>query len=80
MINEKAEQTNMDKITTDLAEFICDKVCIHPKNVSDTVITQDELEDICAECEMSKHICNVLNEYNGLNEFDNTRRKDKYAN
>lgn len=55
------EQTDMDKLTTAMMEHICDNLCMNPIRVGQT---QDELEDICAECKMGKFICDILNTYN----------------
>ena len=54
-IEEK--NTDMDQITTEMMEYICDNQCKHPYNAED----QEELDDICAECEMAKFICDILN-------------------
>lgn len=55
-----SQETAMDKITTEMAEHICDNLCRFPREVSE----QDELDEICCECEMGRFICNILNEYN----------------
>ena len=54
------KNTDMDQITTEMMEHICDNLCKHPCNAED----QEELDDICAECEMAKFICDVLNLHN----------------
>lgn len=70
----KNEESAMDKIVSELAEFICDVICKHPGTVEgDSYITQQDLEDICIECNISQHIQNVLNQYNKLNVFDKTQ-------
>ena len=77
--NEKLKQpkaavdTDMDKLTTEMMEHICDNICMHPIRVGQT---QDELDDICAECKMGKFVCDILNAYNRLNEFDKTQSYD----
>ena len=57
------EQTDMDKLTTEMMEHICDNLCMHPNRVGQT---QDELDDICAECKMGKFVCDILNTHNRL--------------
>ena len=56
-----AVETDMDKLTTEMMEHICDNICMHPIRVGQT---QDELDDICAECKMGKFVCDILNTYN----------------
>lgn len=55
-----AVDTDMDKLTTEMMEHICDNLCKHPCNAKD----QEELDDICAECKMGKFVCDILNTYN----------------
>ena len=71
--SKPTEPTDMDKLTTEMMEHICDNICMHPIRVGQT---QDELDDICAECKMGKFVCNILNTYNRLNEFDKTQSHD----
>lgn len=52
-------ETVMDKITTEMAEHICDNICRFPLEKNDT-----ELEEICSECKIGKFICDILNEHN----------------
>lgn len=49
----------MDKVLEKMMEHICDDICRFRKEVS----TQEDLEAVCANCEMGKHICNILNCY-----------------
>lgn len=71
--SKPTEPTDMDKITTEMMEHICDNLCMHPIRVGQT---QDELDDICAECKMGKFVCDILNTYNRLNDFDKTQSYD----
>ena len=57
------DQTDMDKLTTEMMEYICDNLCKHPIRVGQT---QEELDDICAECRMGKFVCEILNTHNRL--------------
>ena len=63
---EDLEEKNadIDQITTEMMEYICDNLCKHPNRVG---ITQDELDGICAECKMGKFVCDILNTYNRQN-------------
>jgi len=65
----------MDKITEEMLEYVCDKICRHPGEAA----CLDNLCCICAECEMSKHMCDILNEYNQLNDFEKTQCCDLLA-
>jgi len=69
------ETTAMDKITEEMMEHVCDKICRFPWVISD----QEEMDAICANCEMSKHVCDILNTYNGLNNFEQTQCGDLLA-
>ena len=55
------KNTDIDQITTEMMEHICDNICMHPIRVGQT---QDKLDDICAECKMGKFVCDILNTYN----------------
>ena len=54
------KETKMDRITTEMAEHICDNLCKHLCQNLD----QEELEEICADCELGHFICDILNEHN----------------
>lgn len=62
------EETKMDKLTTEFAEYICDHLCKHP-----TFLSKEKLEDKCLECKIGQFICDILNEYNRINNFDKTK-------
>ena len=64
-----AEQKEMEKIVTPMVEHVCDKLCRFPKEVVDP----EALEDICAECQMGQYVCDILNTYNQVNDFQNTQ-------
>ncbi len=61
-------ETKMDKITTEFAEHICDNLCRYPH-----MADGKSLEIICSECKIGKFICDILNEYNRINDFDKTQ-------
>lgn len=65
----KTEETWMDGITTEMMEHICDNLCKYPDQLSEM-----ELEDKCAECKMGRFVCDILNQYNKVNDFENSQR------
>jgi hypothetical protein len=52
-------QEIIDKITTEMMEYVCDNLCRYPKECS-----EDELIDVCSECKMGKFVCCLLNTVN----------------
>lgn len=57
----------MDEIVENMANYICDHICQKPKEITD----QEEMEAYCAEeCEMGQHFCNILNQHNEINNFE----------
>lgn len=64
----ESAETPMDKITTEMAEYICDNLCRFPREME-----QEELDEHCTECKMGQFICDILNEYNRLNDFEQTQ-------
>ena len=65
----KTEETWMDGITTEMMEHICDALCKYPDQLSGM-----ELEDKCAECKMGRFVCDILNQYNKVIDFENSQR------
>nr|DAL72579.1 MAG TPA: hypothetical protein [Caudoviricetes sp.] len=65
----KTEETWMDGITTEMMEHICDDLCKYPDQLSEM-----ELEDKCAECKMGRFVCDILNQYNKVIDFENSQR------
>lgn len=64
----KTEETWMDGITTEMMEHICDDLCRHPDQLN-----RIELDDKCAECKMERFVCDILNQYNKVNDFANSQ-------
>ncbi|WP_312428334.1 hypothetical protein [Lacrimispora sp.] len=60
-----AEQNEMDKVVTPMVEDICDHLCRFPKAASDP----EAMEVICAECQMGKYVCLILNTYNAADQL-----------
>lgn len=67
------EENEMDRITTEFAEFICDHICRYSLMVK----SQELLDNCCVECPMGKYICDILNTYNRINDFDKNKLKEK---
>lgn len=65
----KVKENAMDEIITQMMEYVCDQLCKKKEEVS----SEDEMEDICAGCDMGDFVCKILNTYNNLNKFDNTQ-------
>ena len=62
-------RTKMDNIVENMAEYICDHICQKAKETTD----QEELEAYCAEeCDIGSYICNILNKYNKINDFEDS--------
>lgn len=47
-----------------MMEYICDDLCRHPDQLN-----RIELDDKCAECKMERFVCDILNQYNKVNDF-----------
>lgn len=61
------KRTKMDEIVENMANYICDHICQKLKEITD----QEEMEAYCAEeCEMGQHFYNILNQYNEINNFE----------
>ena len=59
----------MDNIIENMAKYICNHICQKPKEITD----REKLEDYCAEeCDIGSHICNILNQYNKINDFEDS--------
>lgn len=64
----KTGEAWMDGITTEMMEHICDDLCRHPDQLN-----RIELDDKCAECKMKRFVCDILNQYNKVNDFANSQ-------
>lgn len=52
----------IEAITNEMAEYFCSSLCRNPHSDG---LSQEELENICMECKMSRYICGILNERKG---------------
>ena len=57
---KQRRKSETDEITTRMTEYICDQLCRYPKETAD----QDELDLICAGCEIGQFVCDILTKYN----------------
>lgn len=57
-----ADQNKMEKIVAPMMEHLCDHMCRFPWEME----RKEDLEDICAECQMDKYTNDILNTYNQL--------------
>jgi len=55
-----AEQNEMEKIATPMMEHICDHLCRFPWEIE----RKEDLEEVCAGCQMDKYTNDILNTYN----------------
>lgn len=55
-----ADQNKMEKIVAPMMEHLCDHMCRFPWETE----RKEDLEDICAECQMDKYTNDILNTYN----------------
>ena len=60
----KSENEKMQEVILPMMEHICDNLCVRPKR---TDIAEEELKDICADCEMGQYVVDILNTYDRLN-------------
>jgi len=65
-LEKRVPDRDMDKITTEMMEHLCDNLCRYPEKAAD----QEVLEDICAECKMGEYVCDILNQYNKVKECE----------
>ena len=59
-----SEQNEMEKIVTPMMEHVCDHLCRFPRET----VSEEDLDEICAECQMGQYVCDILNTYNRVRE------------
>ncbi len=47
---------DLDRLTTEMMEYICDKLCRYPEMERD----EESLAELCAGCRMGEFLCNIL--------------------
>jgi len=55
-------QNEMDKVIENMMNHVCDCICQYPEKAAN----EEELSEICSNCQMGKHVYNISNTYNGL--------------
>ncbi len=60
-----AEQNEMLKIVTPMMEHVCDHLCRFPGEIE----RKEDLEEVCAGCQMDKYTNDILNTYNRQGEW-----------
>jgi len=58
-------QNEMETIVTSMMEHLCDHRCRFPWEIE----RKEDLEAICAECEMDIHVCSIVNTYNAATQL-----------
>lgn len=66
---KKQERSEMDKLVESMMEHVCDHLCRFPREQ----INQEQLEEICAECQMGEYVCGIQNAYNRINDFEKSQ-------
>lgn len=69
---EEKEPDSKDflKIVTEMADFICGKLC---SRLTDEQKKSNDLPTVCLECEMGEFACRLLNQNEGLKNFQDTQ-------
>ena len=63
-----AEQNEMEKIVTPMMEHVCDHLCRFPWEIE----RKEDLEEVCASCQIQQYVCDILNIYNQLDSENKT--------
>lgn len=71
--NGMTEETKMDHITTAMLEHICNHICRFSWEAS----AQEEMDRICADCQMNRYLTDILNTYSQLNGFENRYKEQQ---
>ncbi len=58
------DQNEMEKIVTPMMEHVCDHLC----RFSWEIERKEDLEEVCAGCQLDKYTNDILNTYNRVNE------------
>lgn len=52
-----ANQSEMNKVIEDMMGYVCDCICQYRVKAKN----EEELSEICNDCHMGKHVCDILN-------------------
>lgn len=64
-----AEQNEMLKIVTPMMEHVCDHLCRFPLEIE----RKEDLEEVCAGCQMDQYTNDILNQYDKINDFEKSQ-------
>ena len=64
-----SDQNDMEKIVAPMMEHLCDPLCRFPWETE----RKEDLEDICAGCQMGQYVCDILNTYKQVNDFEKSQ-------
>jgi len=64
-----AEQNEMEKIVTPMVEHVCDHLCRFPWEIE----RKEDLEEVCAGCQMDQYTNRILNQYDKINDFEKSQ-------
>jgi hypothetical protein len=60
-----ANQSEMDKVIEDMMGYVCDYICQYRAKAKN----EEELSEICNDCQMGKHVCDILNIHNAVGQL-----------
>ena len=63
------EENEMLKIITPMMEHVCDHLCRFPWEI----VRREDLEEVCAGCQMDRYTNDILNQYDKINDFEKTQ-------
>jgi hypothetical protein len=63
------EQNEMEKIVTPMMEHVCDHLCRFPWEIE----RKEDLEEVCAGCQMDQYTNLILNQYNKIYDFEKSQ-------
>lgn len=64
-----AEQNEMLNIVTPMMEHVCDHLCRFPWEIE----RKEDLEEVCANCQMDQYTSLILNQYDKINDFEKSQ-------
>lgn len=76
----KREEMEMDELVQEMMGYFCDELCRHPRYG----LSQEELDQACAQCRMGEFRQRILDEYNRLSahllkELSKERQKHRWV-
>lgn len=63
------DQKEMEKIVTPMLEHVCDHLCRFPWEIE----RKEDLEEVCASCQMDQYTNRILNQYDKINDFEKSQ-------